>query len=633
MTEQKIKDDYDASHITVLKGLEAVKKRPSMYVGDTGVRGLHHLIQEVVDNALDEALAGFCKHINLTLHQDGSVTIQDDGRGIPVDIHPEEKKSALELIMTVLHAGGKFDKKTYKISGGLHGVGISVVNALSEWVEATIEKGGKIYFQRYNKGIPEAPVKEVGETEKIGTKIRFKPSHEIFNSTEFDYNLISSRLKELAFLNKGLEINISDERTNKKETYMYEGGIIEFVQHLNRTKNKVHQEPIYLETQQEKLQVEIALQYTDSYSENVHSFVNNINTVEGGTHYSGFATALTRVINNYLKKSKMSDVKLSGPDVREGLTAIISVKVPEPQFEGQTKTKLGNSEVKGLVDSIVFSSLTEYFELNPNVAKPIIGKCVMAANAREAARKARELTRRKSALESGNLPGKLADCQSKDPSKSELFIVEGDSAGGSSKSARHREFQAILPLRGKVINVEKARIDKILKNNEIATLITAIGTGIGDEFNVEKARYHKIILMADADVDGSHISCLLLTFFYRYMRPLIEAGYLYMAQPPLYKIKKGKQVVHVYTEKQKDEAIVELGSDGIKVQRYKGLGEMNADELGETTMEPENRIMKQVTIDDAAMADELFTILMGENVEPRREFIEAHAQSVKNLDI
>ncbi len=625
--------EYTAKDITVLKGLEAVRLRASMYVGDTGERGLHHLIQEVVDNGLDEALGGHCTYILVRINNDDSVVVEDDGRGIPVDIHPTEGKSALELVMTVLHAGGKFDKKTYKISGGLHGVGVSVVNALSTWLEVKIKRDGKIYFQRYEKGIPVTPVKIVGEYQgRTGTTVTFLPDPTIFITTKFKYDIVASRLKELAYLNKGIKIIIEDERTEVKEEFCYQGGIREFVQHLNKAKKPLHPEVICLQKRFDHTEVEVALQYTDGYTENIHSFVNNINTVEGGTHYSGFATALTRSINDYIRKNRITEMKLTGEDAREGLTAIISLKIPNPQFEGQTKTKLGNSDIKGIVDSAVYEGLHTYFEEHPQVAKTIIAKAVLSAQAREAARKARELTRRKSALDSGNLPGKLADCQERDPTHAELFIVEGDSAGGSALMGRNREIQAILPLRGKILNVEKARLDKMLKSEQIMILISAIGTGIGEEFDVAKARYHKIILMSDRDVDGSHLVCLLLTFFYRHMRPLIEAGYIYVATPPLYKISKGKQIIYSGNDKELQHHISELGKDVI-VQRFKGLGEMNPEQLWETTMNPGNRTLKKITIEDAALADEMFTILMGEEVEPRREFIEHHAQYAKNLDV
>lgn len=630
MTDQPT---YDASSITVLKGLEAVRQRPSMYIGDIGLRGLHHLVYEVTDNAIDEALTGHCNHILLTIHPDNSITVQDNGRGIPVDEHPIEKKSALELVMTVLHAGGKFDKKTYKISGGLHGVGVSVVNALSTWLEVRVQRDGKIYYQKYARGIPTADVKEIGESTKTGTTVHFLPDTEIFGNLQYDYEILANRMRELAFLNKNLQIDVLDERTGKNANFLYGGGIVEFVKYLNKTKNPLHEDPLYLQKKLDGTEIEIAMQYNEGYQENVHSFVNNVNTIEHGTHYSGFATALTRAVNDYIRKNKMGEAKLTGPDVREGCTAIISLKLPHPQFEGQTKTKLGNSDVKGIVDSMTYESLITYFEEHPSVAKILVGKCLTAAHAREAAQKARELTRRKSSLESGNLPGKLADCQERDPAKSELFIVEGDSAGGSCKSGRDRKTQAILPLRGKVLNVEKARLDQILKNREITTLISAIGAGIGNEFDVSRVRYHKIILMADADVDGAHITCLLLTFFYRYMRSLIEKGYLYLAQPPLYKIVKEKQIHYAYTDQQLEQLYQQVGREGSSQQRYKGLGEMNPDQLWETTMSTDNRKLFRVTIEDAAQADEIFSILMGDDVEPRREFIQEHAHEVTNLDI
>ncbi|MCD6236905.1 MAG: DNA topoisomerase (ATP-hydrolyzing) subunit B [Thermoplasmata archaeon] len=633
---EKAKDRYDVDAIQVLEGLEAVRKNPAMYIGSTDERGLHHLIYEVVDNAIDEALAGYCTAITVTLNKDGSVTIEDDGRGIPVSEHKKYKKSGVELVMTTLHAGGKFDKSVYKVSGGLHGVGVSVVNALSKWLEVKVRREGKEFFQRYEYGNPVTELKILGETKKTGTTVTFLPDDEIFETVEFDYDTVATRLKELAFLNGGLKIELIDHRSGKMETFKYDGGINEFVLYINRNKNPLYPKPIYIKASREDVEVEIALQHTDGYTENIFTFVNNINTHEGGTHLSGFKGALTRVLNDYGRKNNIfekEDFALGGEDVREGLTAIISCKVRSPQFEGQTKTKLGNSEVKGIVESITYEKLSEFFEENPSVARTILDKAIMARRARDAARKARELTRRKSLLETSSLPGKLADCSSQDPSKSELYIVEGDSAGGSAKQARDKEFQAILPLRGKILNVEKARMDKILKNNEILALITAIGTGIGEEFNIENARYHKIILMTDADVDGEHIRTLLLTFFFRYMRPLIEAGYLYIAQPPLYKISKGKKVAYAYSERELQERVKEFGETGVTIQRYKGLGEMNPQQLWETTMDPERRIMIKVTVEDAIKADELFTILMGEKVEPRREFIKLHAKEVVNLDI
>ena len=638
MSKEKSRQNgsYDTDSIQVLEGLAAVKKNPAMYIGSTDERGLHHLVYEVVDNSIDESLAGFCTKILVSLNKDGSVSVEDDGRGIPVKMHPKYKKSGLELVLTTLHAGGKFDNQAYKVSGGLHGVGVSVVNALSAWLEAKVKRNNQEYRQKYDHGTPATPVETIGPSQENGTKITFLPDPEIFETVDIKYETIATRLRELAFLNAGLEIQISDERTGKSETFKYDGGIKEFVRYINRNKTPLHPDPIYLKAEKEDFEVEIAIQYTDGFTENIFTFANNINTHEGGTHLSGFKAALTRVLNDYGRKNNLFegiDFSLSGEDCREGITTVISCKVRHPQFEGQTKTKLGNSEVKGTVESLTNEKLSEFFEENPVVAKTIINKAITASRAREAARKARELTRRKGLLESIALPGKLADCSCRDPSKAELYIVEGDSAGGSAKQGRNREFQAILPLRGKILNVEKARMDKILKNNEILALISAIGTGIGEEFDIEGARYHRIVIMTDADVDGEHIRTLLLTFFFRYMRPLIEAGFLYIAQPPLYKLSKGKQIVYAYTEKEKQSKIEELGGTGINIQRYKGLGEMNPRQLWETTMDPENRLMLQVSVDDAVEADELFTILMGENVEPRREFIETHAKEVTNLDI
>jgi len=637
MDEKKESNDiYDTDSIQVLEGLEAVKKNPAMYIGSTDERGLHHLVYEVVDNSIDEALAGYCTKIQVSLNKDGSVTVIDDGRGIPTKIHKKYNKSGVELVMTTLHAGGKFDNQAYKVSGGLHGVGVSVVNALSRWLEVKVRRDGKEYYQKYEYGKAIEPLKEIGASDKNGTTIRFQPDPDIFETVDIKYEIIATRLKELAFLNAGLEIEITDERTGKHDVFKYDGGIQEFVQYINRNKTPLHEKPIYFKSKREDVEVEIAIQYTDGYTENIFTFANNINTHEGGTHLSGFKSALTRVLNDYGKKNNLferEDFSLTGEDCREGITAVISCKVRHPQFEGQTKTKLGNSEVRGVVESLTNEKLSEFFEENPSIAKVIIDKAVTASRAREAARKARELTRRKGLLESTALPGKLADCACQDPSKTELYIVEGDSAGGSAKQGRDREFQAILPLRGKILNVEKARMDKILKNNEILALITAIGTGIGEEFNIENARYHKIIIMTDADVDGEHIRTLLLTFFFRYMRPLIEAGYLYIAQPPLYKLSKGKQVTYAYTEREKLVKLKELGETGVNIQRYKGLGEMNPRQLWETTMDPKNRMLIQVTVNDAVEADELFTVLMGEKVEPRREFIETHAREVTNLDI
>ncbi len=631
------KQVYDATRIQVLEGLEAVRKRPSMYIGSTDTRGLHHLVYEIVDNSIDEALAGFCNRIDVTLNSDGSVTVVDNGRGIPVDPHPIHKKSALEVVMTVLHAGGKFDKNSYKVSGGLHGVGVSVVNGLSEWLEVEVSRDGKKYLQRYVRGAPEAQVREIGDTEETGTKTTFKPDFQIFETLDFQYDILLNRLRELAFLNRGIIISFKDVRSSEGQvnSFSYEGGIVEFVEYLNKKKQALHEKPIYFERERDDMIVEIAMQYTNSYAENVYSFANNINTHEGGTHIIGFKSALTRIANDYIKVNKLSkdESKLSGDDIREGLTAIISVKLMEPQFEGQTKTKLGNSEVKGIVDSMVSDGLSEYFEENPKVANIILEKALLAQRAREAAKKARELTRRKNALEISTLPGKLADCSNKNPEACELYIVEGDSAGGSAKQGRDRSFQAILPLRGKILNVEKSRLAKILKNNEILALITALGTSISEDFDLDNARYHKLIIMTDADVDGAHIRTLLLTFFFRYMRPLIDAGYVYIAQPPLYKLKKGKAEHYLYTDRELNAKIEEIGEKGTAVQRYKGLGEMNPGQLWETTMDPDTRILLQVTLEDAIHADDIFRILMGDDVEPRRNFIEAHAKEVVDLDI
>jgi len=629
-------DSYDAEKIQVLEGLEAVRKRPSMYIGSTDTHGLHHLVYEVVDNSIDEAMAGYCTEINVSVNKDGSVSVRDNGRGIPVGIHPKYKKPALEIVMTKLHAGGKFDRKSYKVSGGLHGVGVSVVNGLAEWLVAIVEKDGKTYEQRFERGLPIGEMKVSGGAEHNGTTIIFKPDNQIFETLEFDFNVILNRMRELAFLNSGLRITVEIEGDEEsKNVFKYDGGIIEYVRYINKAKNPLHAEPIYFSGMKGDTQLEIAMQYTDSYREAIHTYANNINTIEGGTHLSGFRAALTRTLNDYAKKNNFltdKSMSLSGEDVREGLTAIINVKLAEPQFEGQTKTKLGNSEIRGIVETLVNEKLAEFLEENPKIAEISIQKSILSAQAREAARKARELTRRKGFLEGGGLPGKLSDCSEKDPAKSELFIVEGDSAGGSAKQGRNREYQAILPLRGKILNVEKARLDKILKNNEIRNLITAFGTNIGEEFDITKARYHKLIIMTDADIDGAHIRTLLLTFLYRYMKPLIEAGYVYIAQPPLYRVFKGKTEHWVFTDREKDDLLKEKG-DGWGVQRYKGLGEMNDHQLWDTTMDPDNRILLLVTIDDAMRADELFTILMGDAVEPRREFITAHAKDVVNLDV
>ncbi|MGQ9588130.1 MAG: DNA topoisomerase (ATP-hydrolyzing) subunit B [Thermoplasmata archaeon] len=626
---------YDAERIQVLEGLEAVRKRPSMYIGSTDTHGLHHLVYEVVDNSIDEAMAGFCTTISVSLNDDGSVTVADDGRGIPIGMHKKYKQDALELVLTKLHSGGKFDRKTYKVSGGLHGVGLSVVNALSEWLEVEIKRDGKIHVQRYERGVPTGPVRVEGEAQGTGTVIRFMPDAQIFEDTTFSYETLSARMREFAFLNRGLKVSISEPKTNQSNTFKFDGGIVEYVQFLNRSKTCLHEKPMYIYVERDGVSVEIGMQYTDSYAENIYTFVNNINTTEGGTHLIGFRSALTRSINDYAKKYgflKNNGEGLTGEDVREGLTAVLSVKLPEPQFEGQTKTKLGNSEVRGIVESLVNEKLFEYLEENPKVAQACIGKAILAAQAREAARKARELTRRKGLLDVGNLPGKLADCTEKDPSRCELFLVEGDSAGGSAKQARDRSFQAVLPLRGKILNVEKARLDKMLKNAEIRTIITALGTGIESELDISKARYHRVCIMTDGDVDGAHIRTLLLTFFFRYMRPMIENGHIYIAQPPLYRVRKGKSEKYVYSDRELSEALQEIG-EGAEITRYKGLGEMNPEQLRTTTMDIRTRILKRVTIEDAAEADELFTVLMGDAVEPRRMFIHDHAKEVEFLDV
>ncbi len=631
---------YDASQIQVLEGLEAVRKRPGMYIGSTSSKGLHHLVWEIVDNSIDEALAGYCDHIEVTIHEDNSVTVVDNGRGIPVGVEAKTQRSALEVVMTVLHAGGKFGGGGYKVSGGLHGVGVSVVNALSEHVRVVVKREGKVYQQEYTRGAPVEDIKvlrDMTEDEGTGTTVTFRPDKEIFTETTvYDYDTLLGRIRELAFLNKGIALTLTDERTEVSNHFRYEGGIIEYVQYLNQNREVINEQPIYVEGVREQIQVEIALQYNEGYTENIYSFANNINTHEGGTHESGFKSALTRIINDYARRNgllKENTGNLTGEDVREGLTAIISVKIPEPQFEGQTKTKLGNSEARGIVESLFSEKLQEFLNENPSVARRVLDKALQASRAREAARKARELTRRKSVLEVSALPGKLADCSSKDASISELYIVEGDSAGGSAKQGRDRHFQAILPLRGKILNVEKARLDRILGNAEIRAIITALGTGIGDEFDLSKARYHKVIIMTDADVDGAHIRTLLLTFFYRYMRQIIEAGYVYIAQPPLFKIERNKTAVYANSERERDEIIAAFGENAkFNVQRYKGLGEMNASQLWETTMDPESRIMLQVSIQDAILADAIFDTLMGDNVEPRRDFIQENAKYVKNLD-
>ncbi len=657
MADDKNTKEYSAKNIIVLKGLDAVRKRPAMYIGDVGPRGLHHLVNEVVDNSIDEALAGYADNIIITIHKDESVSVEDNGRGIPVDILPEEKRSALEVVMTVLHAGGKFDKSTYKVSGGLHGVGVSVVNALSEWLKVEVKIHGKVYFQEYKRGAPLKPVKEIGTTKKNenGTTVSFYPDKEIFKTFKFKFDTIAERMRELAYLNKNITIKIVDERNGgEEETFHFKGGIIEFVKYLDETREPIHK-TISIEGEKDDTPIEIAFQYSDTYNENIFSYVNNINTHEGGTHLVGFKTALTRTLNNYASKNGLikegSKINLTGDDFREGLTAVISVKVAEPQFEGQTKTKLGNSETKSAVETLVGEKLAEYLEENPGVGKKIIEKCMRAAEAREAARKARDLARRKNALDNMNLPGKLADCSITDPELCEIYIVEGDSAGGSAKQGRDRRFQAILPLKGKILNVEKANMNKVLENNEIRAIISAIGAGLGADFDTTKARYGKIILMTDADVDGSHIRTLLLTFLYRHMNELINQGKVYIAQPPLYKIKKGKEEFYAYDDSERDEILKRLKVNGkaaeepkaeneeetsvkgVTISRYKGLGEMNPEQLWDTTMNPETRTVLQITLESAAAADKIFETLMGDAVEPRREFIEKNAKYVRNLDI
>ena len=638
-TMEKFEHDYKAEQIQVLEGLEAVRKRPGMYIGSVSVRGLHHLVYEIVDNSVDEALAGYCKNINITIEKGNIIRVEDDGRGIPVDIHPKTKISAAETVYTVLHAGGKFGGDSgYKVSGGLHGVGASVVNALSEWTEVTIKKDGGIFQMKFERGKTVMPLTRVGDSKETGTMVRFFADSTIFETLEYEYEVLENRFREMAFLTKGLKIRIKDEREEpiKEAEFCFEGGLVSFVEYLNKNKEKIQEKPIYIEKNGE-FPIEIALQYTTAYSDNIYSFVNNINTVEGGTHLEGFKRALTKVFNDYAKSHnilKEKDGNLQGEDIREGITAVISVKVKEPQFEGQTKTKLGNSEVTGLVQSAMTESLATYLEENPAVAKAILDKCISASRAREAARKARELVRRKNALEGSTLPGKLADCSEKDASLCEVYIVEGDSAGGSAKQGRDRKFQAILPLWGKMLNVEKARADKIYGNEKLNPVILAIGAGIGAEFDITKIRYGKVIIMADADVDGSHIRTLLLTFFFRYMRPLIENGNVYLAQPPLYKLsRKGMKDLYCYTDEQLEQNLQELGREGMNIQRYKGLGEMNPEQLWDTTMNPETRTLVQVTMKDAIKADEIFTVLMGDEIAPRREFIEKNAKYVKNLDI
>ncbi len=656
MSKADTQNEYSAKNINVLKGLEAVRKRPAMYIGDVSTRGFHHLVNEVVDNSIDETLAGYADKIDITINKDESLTVEDNGRGIPVDMHPEEKRSALEVVMTVLHAGGKFDKNSYKVSGGLHGVGVSVVNALSEWCKVEVKRDGKLYFQEYKRGFPVKPVKEIGKAKKneSGTKTTFFPDQQIFKVDKFKFDTIAERMRELAYLNKDVTINIKDLRNGEEESFHFRGGLIEFVKYLDESREPLHK-TIYIEGEKDNTPIEIAFQYTDGYSENIFSYVNNINTHEGGTHLVGFKTALTRTLNNYASKNgliKDDKITLTGDDFREGLTAVISVKVADPQFEGQTKTKLGNSETKSAVETMVGEKLSEFLEENPAVGKKVIEKCLRAAEVREAARKARDLARRKNALDSMNLPGKLADCSITDPEHCEIYIVEGDSAGGSAKQGRDRRFQAILPLKGKILNVEKAKMNKILENNEIKAIISAIGAGLNPDFDHSKTRYGKVILMTDADVDGSHIRTLLLTFLYRYMTDLITSGKVYIAQPPLYKVKKGKQEFYAFDEKERDDILKRLKVDGkadteelveemieegavkgVSISRYKGLGEMNPEQLWETTMNPETRTVLQVTLESAATADKIFETLMGDAVEPRREFIEKHAKYVRNLDV
>ncbi|QEN04784.1 DNA topoisomerase (ATP-hydrolyzing) subunit B [Thiospirochaeta perfilievii] len=633
-------DNYDAQNIQILKGLEAVRKRPGMYIGSTDATGLHHLVYEIVDNSIDEALAGYCDTIKVEILEDNIIRVTDDGRGIPVDYHEAEGMSALEVIMTKLHAGGKFDNSTYKVSGGLHGVGASVVNALSTYCTVDVHKDGKKYTQTFNKGITKGPIEIVGETSFRGTVTTFKPDDTIFTDLEYSFDILANRLREQAFLNKGINIELVDTRLEvpRESKFYFEGGVKSFVEYLNKSKTVINPEPVYVEFEKDQVILQLAMQYNDGYSENIYTFVNNINTRDGGTHLSGFKSALTRTLNDFLKKSKLNkkvDSSLSGDDTREGLTAVISIKIPNPQFVGQTKDKLGNAEVRGIVDSIVFERLTTYFEEFPEVVDRIIEKSILAAKARAAAKRARELTRRKDVFETGGLPGKLADCANRDPSKCEVYIVEGDSAGGSAKMGRDREFQAILPLWGKMLNVEKTRIDKVLGNEKLTPIIQALGANVGTSFDVEKLRYHKIIIMADADVDGSHIRTLLLTFFFRYMTPLLEKGFIYLAMPPLYKIQHGKHIEYVYDDKEKDIYLKNCGidEDKLNIQRYKGLGEMNPDQLWETTMDPSRRNIKRIKMEDAIAADEIFVTLMGEEVPPRRKFIEDNALSVANLDI
>jgi DNA gyrase subunit B len=633
--------EYTAQNIQVLKGLEHVRKRPGMYVGTTGIDGLHHLVYEVVDNSIDEALAGFCSNISVEILRGNSVKVTDDGRGIPVDIHPVEKVSALEVVMTKLNAGGKFDKASYKVSGGLHGVGVSVVNALSEWCEVFVHSDGEISYQKYERGDPVAPVRVIGKTDRHGTVTVFQADSTIFETTNYSFDVLSNRLRELAFLNRGIEIAISDKRLDKEKSHLFkfDGGLKSFIEHLNANRTVIHPEPIYLQGTRDSIEVEVALQYNDGFAETLFTFVNNINTREGGSHLTGFRAGLTRTLNDFLKKTNLGkkiEETLSGDDAREGLTAVVSVKVPEPQFEGQTKARLGNSEVKGVVESVVYEGLTAVFEVDPRVSRAILEKAVLAARAREAARKARELTRRKNLLEAGGLPGKLADCSDDDPKRCELFVVEGDSAGGSAKQGRDPRIQAILPIFGKMLNVEKTRVEKVVGNEKLQPLISSLGTGIGEAFDIARLRYYKVILMADADVDGSHIRTLLLTFFFRYMPDLIEKGHIFLAMPPLYKVEWRKNVAYAHNEGERDKIIAGFKAstaESVTVQRYKGLGEMNAEQLWETTMDPERRRIIRVKLEDAVEADQIFTTLMGDKVEPRRKFIEENALSVSNLDV
>ncbi|MCR4420259.1 MAG: DNA topoisomerase (ATP-hydrolyzing) subunit B [Clostridia bacterium] len=635
MAETGREEIYDASQIQVLEGLEAVRRRPGMYIGDTGPDGLHHLVYEVVDNSIDEALAGYCTRIEVVIHHGEAITVTDDGRGIPVDIHPATGRPAVEVALTMLHAGAKFGGKGYRVSGGLHGVGVSVVNALSEELVVEVKRDSRLYRQSYQRGEPVSELEVVGPAEGTGTSITFRPDPQIFPHIKFEYEVIAERLRELSFLNRGLELTLEDRRTGRSEKFVHTGGLVDFVRYLNDGREPVYPEPIYLAGERDGVTVEVALQHHDGYVENILSYANNIHTREGGVHETGLKTVLTRVVNDYARRFNLvkDQVALTGEDIREGLTAVVSVKVPEPQFEGQTKTRLGNSEVKGIVEAVVGEGLATYLEETPAVARRVVEKALLAARAREAARKARELTRRKGGLEVTTLPGKLADCTVRDPAQAELYLVEGDSAGGSAKQGRDRRFQAILPLRGKILNVEKSRLDKVLGNEEIRALITAMGTGVGEDFDLKKARYHKLILMTDADVDGAHIRTLLLTFLYRYMRPLIESGYVYIAQPPLFRVVKGKKEYYLYTEAELEPLLQRLGRQGVSVQRYKGLGEMNAEQLWETTMSPEKRTLLRVSVRDAAEADRVFSILMGDRVEPRRRFIEAHAREVRNLDV